>query len=76
MKCTITQESHKFAKAIVMSETEVAKSIRIPKNIIHNHIHKSHKVTSLDSSRLVHTYTVSGPYSIWTTYDPPCVIIG
>ena len=22
-----------------------------------------------------HTYTVSGP-SIWTTYDPPCVIIG
>ena len=21
-----------------------------------------------------HTYTVSGP-SIWTTYDPPCVII-
>ena len=24
---------------------------------------------------IIHTYTVSGPYSIWTTYDPPCVKI-
>ena len=30
---------------------------------------------AIDSAEITHTYTVSGP-SIWTTYDPPCVIIG
>ena len=29
--------------------------------------------TSPSWASWAHTYTVSGPYSIWTTYDPPCV---
>ena len=37
---------------------------------------KSSRVRAFVDCRCVdamHTYTVSGPYSIWTTYDPPCV---
>ena len=33
------------------------------------------KCEEFAGSSFAHTYTVSGP-SIWTTYDPPCVIIG